>query len=197
MKADAPPVTAAPAARRLPMWAAWTIGIGCVVIAWFVALVTPDADTAQAPFVVSAAVGESATGRNIEVTVTDVRRAEHVAAGGWSAEGNWVVVDVEAASVLSEVQLNRAVLVVDGTQFSASERPDSIRQASLTAGIPLSGSLAFELPEGLDAGDASLEIALAPRGDTRLDSMIVLPFELAEVAEVGDTELLATEWTNL
>src|SRR6478736_7079070 len=129
MKADTDVGAAAPSIHRLPTWAAWTIGIGCVVLAWFVALVTPGEDEAQAPFTVPAAVGETATGRNLEVTVTDVRRAEHVTAPGWEAEGNWLVVDVEAATVLSPERVFTSVLVIDDTTYTASERPESLKKA--------------------------------------------------------------------
>ncbi|WP_019181805.1 hypothetical protein [Microbacterium yannicii] len=182
---------------RLPRWAPWPIGVGLVVVAWFVALVTPGEDQAQAPFHVTAAVGEPATGRNLNVTVTDIRRAGEVSAGGWSAEGNWLVVNLAAASVLSEsgAQLAHVELVVDGVRYRASERPASLLQQQLAAGIAQSGSVAFELPVGITNGNAVLELALEGV-DTRLDSMILVPFDLAEVTDAGATELAATEWAQ-
>jgi hypothetical protein len=182
---------------RLPRWAPWPIGVGLVVVAWFVALVTPGEDQAQAPFHVTAAVGEPATGRNLDVTVTDIRRAGEVSAGGWSGEGTWLVVDLDAASVVSEsgASLDHVALVVDGVRFRASERPDSLFEQPLAAGISRSGSVAFELPEATTSGDAVLEFAL-DGSDTRLDSMIMVPFDLATVADAGATELAETEWTQ-
>jgi hypothetical protein len=181
---------------RLPGWAAWAIGAGLIVIAWFVALVTPGEEQAQAPFVVAATLDEPAVGRNLAVTITDVRRAPEVsAADGWAAEGNWLVVDLQAESFISEGGvISHAMVQIDGVQFSASDRPDSLLDAALTAGIPQTGSLAFELPEDLTAGAARLELALAT--DVRLDSMIVLSFDLAEVPFVDDTELIETGWAN-
>ncbi|WP_109209021.1 MULTISPECIES: hypothetical protein [Microbacterium] len=180
----------------MPAWVAWSLGVGFIVAAWFVALATPDEQQAQSAFAVAAAVGEEATGRNVAVTITDLRRASEVSAGGWSAEGNWLVVDLDAAAVVAEenAHLNHAMLEIDGVRFSASDRPDSLSRAALSAGVPVSGSLAFELPEGLDAGTGTLELALA--ADTRLDSMIVLEVDLGEVAEVTTAELAASEWTN-
>jgi len=202
MKAEAAtaptaPVAAAPAGRRLPPWAAWTIGVACIVAAWFAALVTPGTEEAQAPFEVPATIGEAASGRNLVVTITDIRRASKVSAGGWTAEGNWLVVDLDAESVLTEfgTSLAHTELVLDGIRFSASERPDSLAEGgALSIGLPLQGSLAFELPEGLDAGEGRLELALSP--DPSLDSMIVLSFDLGEVPAVDQTELLETGWAN-
>jgi hypothetical protein len=190
-------VAPAPAARRLPPWAAWTIGIACIVAAWLVALVTPGEEQAQAPFEVPAVIGEPAAGRNLVVTVTDIRRASEVSAGGWTAEGNWLVVDLDAEAVLTEsgARLHHTDLRVDGTLFSASDRPDSLAEnGDLAVGIPIEGSLAFELPDGLDSGAGRIELAL--NSDPALDSMIVLTFDLGEVPTVEKTELLTTGWAN-
>jgi hypothetical protein len=182
--------------RVLPRLATWVIGVGLVVAAWLVALVTPGADEIVAPFSVHAAVDEEATGRNIQVTVTELRRASEVSAGDWSAEGNWLVVDLDAASVVSEfgVLFNHVELVIDGVRYSASERPDSLRGQGLSAGIPRTGSVAFELPKGLVAGSAVLELALD--GDTRLDSVIIVAFDLQDVREADEAELVDTGWSK-
>lgn len=194
--AVAPDTAAVAPASRLPAWAAWAIGAGLIVVAWFVALVTPGEEQAQAPFVVEATTGEEATGRNLTVTITDVRRTAGLrAADGWTAEGNWLVVDLRAASVLSEGGvIAHAMAEIDGVQFSASDRPDSLLDVALTAGIPQTGSLAFELPRDLTSGSGRLEFALD--ADVRLDSMIVLSFDLADVPVVDEAELIETGWTN-
>lgn len=182
-------------ARRLPRAAAWAIGAVLIVAAWFVALATPGEEQAQAPFPVDARVGEQAAGRNLSATITELRRAGDVRADdGWSAQGNWLVVDLEASAVVTEegARLGHAFVEIDGVRYSASERPASLARAALAAGIPTAGSLAFELPDGLDAGAGRLELALAPGGDARLDSMIVLSFELGDVAEAGEVALRQT-----
>ncbi|MFD4960101.1 hypothetical protein [Microbacterium sp. NPDC058389] len=195
----AAPVVPAPASsdRRLPPWAAWTIGVSCIVAAWFAALVTPGTEEAQAPFEVPASIGETVTGRNLVVTVTDLRRASEVSAHGWTAEGNWLVVDLDARSVLTEhlTSLTHTELVIDGIRFGASDRPDSLAEnGALAIGIPREGSLAFELPADLDTGAGRIELSLSE--DPSLDSMIVLSFDLGGVPAVDQTELLTTGWAN-
>jgi hypothetical protein len=185
-------------ARRLPGWAAWAIGAALVATAWLVALVTPGEEQPQGPFPVAAVVGEQAAGRNISATITDLRRASTVTADGWSADGNWLVVDLDAAAVVSEhgASLRHAFIEIDGVRYSASDRPDSLVTTALAAGIPRSGSLAFELPADLETGTGTLELALAPRGDVRGDSMIVLSFDLADVPVADETELRETGWVS-
>ena len=182
--------------RTLPRWAAWSIGAGLVVAAWFVALATPGEEQIQAPMPVPVAVGEEGVGRNLAATVTDVRRTSELHAGDWSAEGNWVVVEVDVASVTSEdlVTLRHTELVVDGVRYGASERPDSLSDQSLSAGVATRGGLAFELPANLDAGTAELELALS--SDRRLDSMIVVDFDLGAVPTAPRDELPETGWAN-
>lgn len=186
------------AERRLPAWAAWCLGGALVVAAWFVALGTPDEDHVQASFPVPVAVGEQGVGRNIAATITDIRRTSALTADDWSAEGNWVVVELDVSAVTSEesATLSHAELVVDGVRYSASERPDSLRGWALSAGIPHAGGLAFELPEGLDSGDVTLELALAPLYDTRLDSVIVTRFDLGSVPVTTSDELPETDWAH-
>ena len=185
------------AERGLPRWAAWTLAAALLVTAWFVALATPGEEEAQSAFVVAARTGEPATGRNLEATVTDIRRAAEVRThdGRWAAEGNWLVVDLEVAAVSTEdAFLAHTVIEVDGVRYSASDRPDSLAQAQLAAGIRQSGSLAFELPADLESGPAVLELAL--NSNTSLDSLIVLPFDLADTTRVAQTELQETGWSN-
>ncbi|MBD3940661.1 hypothetical protein IF188_02980 [Microbacterium sp. NEAU-LLC] len=181
----------------LPSWAAWTIGLIFIVAAWFVSLATPGDVQKKAPFEVPATIGQAATGRNIAVTFTDLRRADTVNATAWSAEGNWLVVDLDAEAVLTETgaSLRSAQLRIDGKQFDASERPKSFYRGALHVGVPQSGSLAFELPADLRAGEGRIELALNGV-NPELDSMIVLTIDLADVPAVDETDLLTTGWTN-
>lgn len=177
-------------------WVGWAVGGALIAAAWGVALITPPEDAFERPFPVTVEVGERGEGRNIAITVRDVRRAETVSAGEWSAEGNWVVVDLEAEAVISEfgTLLTLATLEVDGRTYSASERPDSLRRGSLAVGIPRSGSLAFELADDVEPAEAVLTFGLDT--DPRLDSLIVVPIDLRESDVEADAELQPTEWST-
>jgi hypothetical protein len=175
-------------------WATWAIGAALVATAWGVAAVTPPEEAAESPFPVAVAVGERGEGRNLAITVDDIHRAESVSAGEWTAEGNWVVVDLDAEAVVSEfgTLLTLATLEVDGRTFSASERPESLLRGPLAAGIPRSGSVAFELADDVDAGTAVLTFGLDT--DPRLDSVIVLECDLGEIEIQSDAALEPTDW---
>ena len=177
-------------------WMQWAVGIGLVVAAWGVAAITPVEERREAPFEVRAAVGEAGVGRNIAVTVDDVSRSEKVTSGRWVMEGNWIVVDLDVAAVTSEsgVKLGNIALVVDGVTFSASERPPSLRNAALHAGVPQSGSVVFELPKDLDSGRGEIRFSL--NTNDRLDSVIVVPIDLSELSTVKNAELVKTHWSN-
>jgi hypothetical protein len=177
-------------------WATWGIGAALVAAAWGVALVTPAEDAEEAPFPVTVALGERGAGRNVAVTVTDVRRAEAVTAGDWSARGNWLVVDLEAEAVLSEfgALLALATIDLDGRTFRASERPESMLRGPLSVGIPRTGSIAFELPE--DVGGGAGELRLGETTDERLDSVIVVPVNLDEYPVESEAELQPSGWSS-
>lgn len=177
-------------------WIQWVVGTGLVMIAWGVAAFTPPEEAREAPFAIRVAIGEQATGRNIEVTVTDIRRASSITAGTWHADGNWVVVDLTAAAVITDspASLRLATLTIDGTIYRASERPASFLDRALTLGIPQSGSLAFELQDALDSGTATLTLGL--NTDPRLDSIVVVTTQLEDVKVERETALQVTGWAR-
>ena len=181
--------------RRWASWASWAVGAALVAAAWGVAAFTPPEEAAEDPFPVAVDVGERGEGRNIAITVEDIRRAESVSAGEWSADGNWVVVDLDAEAVVSEfgTLLTLATLEVDGRTFSASERPDSLLRGPLAVGIPRSGSVAFELADDVDSGEAVVTFGLDT--DPRLDSLIVLKVDLGAIDVEPDAALRSTEWS--
>jgi hypothetical protein len=187
---DAPAPAPTSSAHALPPWAAWTVGLVFIAVAWFVALATPGDAQMKAAFEVPATIGQPATGRDLVATFTDLRRASHVSEGGWSADGNWLVVDLQAQAVLTEFanSLVYVKLQFDDKQFDASERPkSSMYRAGLEVGVPWAGGLAFELPEGVDSGTGRIEIAT--NLDPSLDSMVVLTFDLSQVRHVEQTEM--------
>ncbi|WP_210418503.1 hypothetical protein [Agromyces intestinalis] len=177
---------------------AWLVGVGLVAAAWVVALVTPGADAVQSPFPVEASIGERVEGRNLAVTVTDVRAAEEVEIDGWSAEGTWIVVDLEAEAVVTEefARLALATIEQGGRTFSASERPTtSLRNSELSVGVPRAGALAFEVPaDVLDGGPATLRLGLDP--DSRLDSVIELRFDPGGLDVEASVAVAPTEWAR-
>lgn len=170
----------------------WSVGILLLVAAWVVTQVTPGQELTESSFVHTAGVGDRAVGREMIVTVTDVGAADRLSdAGGWSAEGNWVYVDADVESRSTEifVRLGLAVLVIEGNTYRASERPSSsLLGRQLEVGTPTRGSLAFELPPDLSEGDAVIRFMVDDQ-DWRLDSVVELPVDLAELSHADDHEL--------
>jgi len=177
-------------------WVGWTVGAGFVAAAWGVAVITPSEGALESPFPVAVELGERGVGRDIAVTVNDIQRAETVRTEEWSADGNWVVVELDAEAVVSEFanSLSLATLTVDGRTFGASERPESLLRSELSVGVPRAGSLAFELAPDVAGGDATL--TLGTNSDQRLDSLIVLDFALDDVAVDSEVELAASDWSK-
>ena len=155
---------------------------------------TPADDDAQRPFVVAAAVGESATGRAFQITVTDARIGDRAVAGGWHADGTWLVIDLEASARGDETGavLDHAAFVVDGVTYRASERPDSFFRSALSVGIERTGSIAFELPENVSRRAGVLQLALDD--ETRLDSLVEVPLDLSALDRAAEVELLPDGW---
>lgn len=177
--------------RTLP----WVATVALLIGAWFVQLLTPSDDLVAEPFLVAASVGSEAVGREIVVTVLDVRAAGSVTnSSGWSAEGTWLLVDLNAETVTADQVLRGATLMIDGIEFRASERMDSMFSTRLVPGIPRTGTIAFELPDASLTGTGILHLSL--RDDTRLDSVIELTIPLDELTISAEESVHVTEWAT-
>ncbi|NYF17014.1 hypothetical protein HDC37_001842 [Microbacterium sp. AK009] len=177
-------------------WLAWAIGLVLVVAAWGVIQITPTQDDAETPFPLAAGIDQAATARGFAVAVTDVRLGARAVAGGWSADGTWLVVDLEAEATHEEdgTVLDRADLTIDGVTYRASERPSSLFGSGLTPGIPRQGSVAFELPSDVVRRAATLELGL--NEDARLDSAVTVSIDLAELELLDEVEVRETAWAS-
>lgn len=185
-------------------WMPAAAGAALIVAAWGVTAVTPPEEFAEQPFVVVAPVGERAEGRNLAVTVTRVRAAAAVTNEGWRAEGEWLVVDLEAEATESEVGtlLDFATLGLGDRTYRASERPpDSLFGQPLFVGLPLAGSLAFEVPDrALEPGTAgapdTLVLQFGLNLDERLDSIIETRVPIEGIERVGEAEMTDRDWAG-
>jgi hypothetical protein len=180
-------------------WAVWTAGVALLALAWGVTKVTPGPELTEASFIVDARIGEEARGAELILTVDDVMLADRVEdSRGWGADGVWVVADMQMSARTTEeiTLLGTAHLIVDGRTYRASERPASLLGETLGAGIVTKGSVAFELPSGVDEGPAVLRFA--PKADDlRLDSVIELAVELSDLDRESTRELRPTEGGGL
>lgn len=175
----------------------WAIGAGLVAAAWGVGLVTPSEDIATAAFPVATEIGKPADARGFTATITDVRLTDRAVAGGWFAEGTWLLVDVEAAATRTEegTNLSGVTFTLGDRTYRASERPDTYVDALFTAplavGLAREGTVGFELPEGA-SGIGTIRLSLDP--DTRLDSVIEVRVDLDTLEHLDESEFLETEW---
>ncbi len=179
----------------------WLVTLALLAAAWGVVKVTLPDGAAQAPFVTTAELGEPAVTRNLAVTITDVQAARRVTdAEGWAADGTWLVVDLEAASVVSQdaAILSIATLIIGDRTFTATDRGTTFTWQPLVTGVPRSGSLAFELPSDALSGQAVLQLAVPSGaiGEVPLDGMIELPIDLDEIPVEAEVALVENGWAR-
>lgn len=170
---------------RLTRVGSWVLSAFVLAAAWFVVANTPTLEDKRASFDVKVEPGEWGVGRNIEARVVGATFADHLDDQSWQAPGNWFIVQIEAAAVADAdtASLGIAELTVDGITYSSTERSTVlIRGTSLLVGVPLSGVLAFDLPAEVRDGTAELRLGLGL--DQRLDSIIVVPIDLAAMTRV-------------
>ncbi|MGM7698871.1 hypothetical protein [Microbacterium sp. A84] len=183
----------------------WLATIVLLAAAGVVSAIAPAEDAEVAAFVVSGEIGEQVTGRDLIATVTDVRTTttvtgdeDHNGDTTWTADGNWLIVDLDAASVTGPrttyitgaVNLGSAMFELDGREYRATERAPSMLNVRLNPGVPRHGSVAFELPEL--AGTGVLKLSLST--DTRMDSVLEIPIDLDEISPLSEAQVIGPEW---
>jgi hypothetical protein len=192
-------------------WKSIGAGVGLAALLFASGVIAngmPDESVRDAPFEVRGALGETLTGRNLTATVTGARFVQQprgeLWGEPWAAEsgGVWLVVDTEAACVVSLCQLQSVMLDVDGTRWSVSERPSSlsVAQTPLAAGIPTAGALLFEVPAELaseaaeSAAPITARLRLGVGSDTRLDSLLVIEIDLTALQQRHSADIAEPGW---
>lgn len=180
---------------RLPGVLAWATAILLLFVAWKVVASTPTFDDEVAPFESSARADQWVSGRNINARVLGATFADSVDDGLWHSDGNWLVVDVDAAAVGEPASLDSVSLVIGETTFGPTDRTlSTFYRQPLVAGIARTGPLAFELPPGQLSGQALLKLGVA--ADPQLDSLLVFQIEVADLERVPTVVLAAPTWSE-
>lgn len=177
--------------------APWSLTVALLAGAWVLNTVALPDGSSEASFATRATIGEAATTRNLELTVTGVRAARTLTdPQGWSAEGAWLVVDLDAAATQSQyaATLGFAELTIDERTFRATERGETFFRQRLVTGVPRSGSLAFELPDDSLHGTAMLRLSVS--SDVRYDGIIEIPIALEDLPIDESIVLSETGWTR-
>ncbi|PRA80296.1 hypothetical protein [Microbacterium sp. MYb66] len=179
--------------KHVLVWLATAALLAC---AWGVSKATLPDEAPNAPFSTVAQIGEEAATRNLIATVTDVHLANRITdAKGWSADGTWLVVDLEAASGVTQdlSTLSLAELTIGERTFSATDRGTTFAAQRLVTGVPRAGSLAFELPDDVTGDRATLRLGVPGAGlsEVRRDAVIDLPIDLDALPV--ETEVLLNE----
>ena len=179
----------------------WLVTVGLLGCAWLVSKATLPDDATIAPFPAVAQVGEQTNVRNLVVTVTDVHLGRSVEdVDGWSADGTWLVVNLEAASAGTDdfATLSLAQLTIGQRTFTATDRATTFNRQSLVNGVPRAGSLAFELPDDVTDDRATLRLGVPSGavGEVLSDGVIDLPIDLAALSSEPVVQLEENGWAR-
>lgn len=174
---------------------AWALAVGILLLAGVVVALQPREQLIQGPFSVDVALEQEGTGRNIAATFHSIALAEVVEPDSFSewrgeSEGVWVVVDATVASRVDNTILNSFLLIGDDVYRGSERSEDGLESWSLSPGLPVRGTILFEVsPEVLESA-TSARIMVGARSDWRLDSVIATTVDLSSLV-VEDTLLIA------
>ena len=172
--------------------AARVIATALVVLGGFAVATAPDSAVITKTFDVPALIGESTQSRWGSVDVASVSLSPELVLddpAGFppsterrESAGLWVVIDVTVTSRQDSVSLGGSRLEVGELQFSSVETiTPSLASFSVGPGVPVSGTVVFEIPaDALEADSARMAIVrLAPSVFTRaLDDEFVTIVDL-------------------
>jgi hypothetical protein len=171
------------------------VGVAAVAVGVLAVGTAPNGASVVDPFAVRAGQGETAQSRTLEARVLDVRTGDLlVADDGTEAvrlptDAVWIVVDVELTARLGRLALDQADLEVGSVQYRVSSIADDAELLVMPygAGVPMRGSLVFEVPATvLEHGSARLVLHTAI--DDRLDSVPVIALDLRGAPSSGEVE---------
>jgi hypothetical protein len=185
----------ATAARGGRAWK-WLAALGLVVMASIAVATAPQPGTLADPFVRTGAEGEVVHARKLDVEVTGVRAAEQLNLvydeSHLDTDGVWVVVDLIVTSNVDLVQLESTELRIDGIAYGTRGLPyPDMTFNSYGPGVPVQGSLVFELPasalegKGLDAARVYFQASVS----VQLDDVPEVIVDLTDL-EVARTEII-------
>jgi len=157
-------------------------------------------DDVVAPFTVRGGLGDTIETRVLTVEALDVTRAASLDVSYFEGLGtypsqldtdaNWIVVTVRLTATIAPVSLSNARLSIGDEEFRASEflpRP-SINDLLAGPGIPVVGSLAFEVSDAALASGAagSAELSFPTQFSTQLDEIATVELDLSDLDSVAD-----------
>lgn len=167
----------------------WLAALGLVVVASIAVATAPQAGTIADPFVRTGTVGEVVHSRMLDVEVTSARLAEQLNLvydeQRLDTDGVWVIIDLIVTSNVANTPLGYTELRVDGIAYRTHDLPyPTMTFTSFGPGVPVGGSLAFELPmsalegAGLDAARLYLQTEV----DEQLDDV---PEVIVDLSDLG------------
>jgi hypothetical protein len=174
----------------------WLAAVGVVLVASIAVATAPQDGTIADPFVRTGAEGDLVHARTFDVEVTGTRVAEELNLQydetRLGSDGAWVIVDLVVTSNTGSVQLAYTELRIDGIAYRTRGLPHPAMDfLSYGAGVPVKGSLVFEVPAsalegpGLDAATVYFQSGVA----VQLDDIPEVIVDLSGL-DVARTEII-------
>jgi hypothetical protein len=181
------------ATGRAPRWLA---ALGLVVVASIAVATAPQDGSIANPFVRTGVEGEVVHTRSIDVEVTGVRLTDELNLAydesRLGTDGVWVVVDLVVTSNIDSVRLEYTELRLNGVAYGTRSLPNPAMDFfTYGAGVPVKGSLVFELPtSALEGGGlADARVYLQAGVSVQLDDIPEVIVDLSGL-EVARSEII-------
>ena len=174
----------------------WLTALGLLLVASIGVATAPQNGTIADPFVRTGVQGEVVHAREVDVEVTGVRAAEELNLvydeSRLGTDGVWVIVDMILTSNVYTVQLGDTELRINGIAYGTRDLPyPDLTFTSYGPGVPVMGSLVFEVPQSALDGDGLDDARVYFQADVsvQLDDVPEVIVDLSDL-DVARTEII-------
>jgi hypothetical protein len=183
--------------------ASWWLAGALALAACVVTGLTPHShlvystNATRIPFTVPLTVGETADGRTFTVRPVEIRATREVVDDSDAVTGTFVIVDlvVDSTGADPSTRIGLAELEIGGRTLTPTDRVGGmIEDEQLPAGLPIQGSLVFELPA--DGLHGRAQLRLAADVDVRFDTEFLLDIDLDALQLRGSATVEPPRWTS-
>jgi len=166
----------------------WLTAAGLLVVGGIAVATAPQPGTIADPFLIRGSIGELVSARTLAVEIDGIRITHELELeydeSSLGTDGLWVIVDLTVIPQLASQNLSYSTLQIGERRYRMQDLPyPAMTGLYYGAGVPMHGSIAFEVPADAVASAAAstADVFVQIQFDPQLDDVAVVTVDLRSV----------------